>query len=203
MLLMLLGTSVHCLAQQKSQVGKSPARKPTATTTVKKSSTTAKPAEGAAKTFTLGNGTLGPLRIGQAVVSLPKSVTGLYDSYKYTKEDFEDEMDGDYTVELCHFYKAGREIFQAGVEEKKVVSFLLMKGSEFIKTSDGFYVGYNARKLFQKLSVEWETYFEGEVFATCKNFTYYLPYEDLIGVDYPTKIEHIKPNAVISRIVYK
>lgn len=165
----------------------------------------AKPTAASAEAFILNNdGSLGPLRIGQTMASLPKSVPGLYDSFKYTKELIESDMEDSYTLELCHFYKGGKEIFRAGIEEKKLESFILTKGSEFIKTSEGFHVGYNARQLFQKKPMEWETYYEGEVFGTSGRFTYYFPSDDLQGeVDMPSKVTHIKTNAVLSTIIFR
>ena len=110
---MMTGAAQQSMAQQRKQTAKK-------ATAVKKTTTTAKAATTAsAASFTLTNGKLGPLFIGQTVASIPKSVAGLYDRYEYTKEDIENEMDGDYTLELCHFYKGGKEIFQCNADDKK------------------------------------------------------------------------------------
>jgi len=157
----------------------------------------------ATTSFILGNGKLGPLSIGQTVESIPKSVPGLYDSFKYTKEEVEgNDMEDGYIAETCSFYKGGKNIFNAGASNKVLSSFVLLKGSEFIKTNEGIQVGYNARQLFQKKHMQWSTYFEGEVFATSGHFTYYVPDDGILGVDIPDKVSHFKVNAVVTRITY-
>lgn len=156
-----------------------------------------------AKKFTLANGKLGPLFIGKTVASLPKSVDGLYDSYKYETFEVENDMEGSWTEEWCHFYKDGKEIFKCFAEGKKLTSFVLMEGSSFIKTNEGFYVGYNARELFNKKRMKWETYFEGTAFGTSGHFIYHINDSDLLGCEYPTRATHIKQNAKIVKIVYQ
>ena len=157
----------------------------------------------ATTSFILGNGKLGPLSIGQTVESIPKSVPGLYDSFKYTKEEVEgNDMEDGYIAETCSFYKGGKNIFNAGASNKVLSSFVLLKGSEFIKTSEGVQVGYNARQLFQKQRMQWSTYYVGDVFATSGHFTYYVPDDYILGADIPDKVSHFKVNAVVTRITY-
>ena len=157
----------------------------------------------ATTSFILGNGKLGPLSIGQTVESIPKSVPGLYDSFKYTKEEVEgNDMEDGYIAETCSFYKGGKNIFNAGASNKVLSSFVLLKGSEFIKTSEGIQVGYNARQLFQKQRMQWSTYYQGEVFGISGHFTYYVPSSYILGVDIPDKVSHFKVNAVVTRITY-
>lgn len=153
--------------------------------------------------FTLSaNGTLGPLRLGQTVASLPKSVEGLYDNFKYTSEYVENEMD-DFaeTVEWCTFYKNGKEIFKSYAEDKKLQSFILEEGSSFIKTSEGYYVGYPARTLFNKKRLQWENYYEGSAFARNGRWEYHIDDEGLNGVEIPRRATDVKQNAKISMIV--
>lgn len=157
----------------------------------------------ATTSFILANGKLGPLYIGQSVSSLPKSVDGLYDRYEYTKEEIENEMDGNYTLELCHFYKDGKEIFQANADDKKLSSFILKKGSSFIKTAEGFHVGYSVRTLCGKKRLQWETYYEGTAFGTDGHFTYHMNSSDVINNDFPTKLSEIKTTAKIVMIEYR
>jgi hypothetical protein len=153
--------------------------------------------------FTLSaNGTLGPLRLGQTVASLPKSVEGLYDNFKYTSEYVENEMD-DFaeTVEWCTFYKNGKEIFKSYAEGKKLQSFILEEGSSFIKTSEDYYVGYPARTLFNKKRLQWENYYEGSAFARNGRWEYHIDDEGLNGVEIPRRATDVKQNAKISMIV--
>ncbi|MBR1394178.1 MAG: SH3 domain-containing protein [Prevotella sp.] len=162
-----------------------------------------KPAAVKPSSFTLANGKLGPLYIGQTVASLPKSVEGLYDNYKYETFEVENDMEGSWTEEWCHFYKNGKEIFKSFAEGKILSSFVLMEGSSFIKTSEGFYVGYPARDLFNKKRMRWETYYEGTAFGTSGHFIYHVDSNDIIGgVETPTRVTHIKQTAKIKMIVY-
>ena len=191
--LIVMGTAQESVAQQ---------RKTTARQTTVKKRTTANTATATA-TFKLANGKLGPLYIGQPVSSLPKSVAGLYDKYEYFKEEIENEMDGNYTLEMCHFYKGGKVIFQANADDKKLSSFILDKGSSFIKTGEGFYVGYPVRTLCSKKRLEWNTYYDGTAFGTDGHFTYHMLATDVINNDFPTKLSEIKPNAKIVMIEYR
>lgn len=156
----------------------------------------------ATTSFKLGNGKLGPLYIDQPVSALPKSVTGLYTRYEVKTQSFADEGD-EWKETFCHFYKGGKVIFKAGVsDDKRIVSFVLEKGSEFIKTTNGFYVGYSARELFKKKPMRWETWFQGTAFARSGKWEYHILSDDLLNADFPEKLSHIKPTAKISMIVY-
>ena len=152
--------------------------------------------------FILGDNKLGPLSLGQTVASLPESVEGLYDSYKYDKVEIDNEMEGSWTEEWCYFYKDGKEIFKAFAEGKKLESFVLEEGSSFIQTTDGYYVGSNARDLFTQKPMEWETWYEGTTFARDGRWEYHIASDDLIGVDTPTRVDNIKETAKIVQIVY-
>lgn len=153
--------------------------------------------------FILGDNKLGPLSLGQTVASLPESVEGLYDSYKYDKVEIENEMEGSWTEEWCYFYKDGKEIFKAFAEGKKLESFVLEEGSSFIKTTEGYYVGYNARNLFTQKPMEWETWYTGTTFARDGRWEYHIASDDLIGgVDTPTRVDNIKETAKIVQIAY-
>ena len=156
----------------------------------------------ATTSFVLGNGKLGPLFIGQAVSALPKSVPGLYDRYVVKKESFADE-DGEWEETFCHFYKGGKLIFKAGVSDsKQIASFTLEKGSEFIKTTEGFHVGYSARDLFTRKPMEWETWYQGTTFARSGQWEYRILSDDLINADIPTKPSDIKATGKILTITH-
>lgn len=156
----------------------------------------------AASSFVLGNGKLGPLSISQTVASLPKSVAGLYDRYQVKTEERGDE-DGTWTETWVHFYKGGKVIFKAFVDDnKKLVSFALEEGSSFIKTSEGYYVGYNARELFNKKRMQWQNWYIGTAFARSGHFEFHIPDEGLNGTEIPTKASDVKPSAKISEIIY-
>lgn len=164
----------------------------------------AAPAAGgtAATSFVLGDGKLGPLSIGQTVASLPKSVAGLYDRYQVKEQEFGDE-EGTWTETYCFFYKAGKAIFKACVDDgKRLTSFVLEAGSSFIKTPEGFFVGCSAREVFSKKRMEWETWYTGTTFARSGHWEYHIPSEGLNGADTPSKLADIKTSAKISMIVY-
>jgi len=152
--------------------------------------------------FVLGDGKLGPLAIGQTVESLPQSVDGLYDSYKYDQQVIENEMEGSWTEEWVYFYKGGKEIFKSFAENKTIGSFVLEEGSSFISTTEGYYVGYSARELFGKKRLNWETWYMGTAFARDGHWEYHIPTEGLEAADFPSKLDDIKPSATISQIVY-
>lgn len=172
----------------------------TVSTSTASTSTTSKPAT--AKSFVLGNGKLGPLSIGQTISSLTKSVDGLYDSYKVVKEERADEEES-WTETWVHFYKGGKVIFKAFVDDaNKFVSFTLEEGSSFIKTTEGYYVGYNARELFNKKRMTWETWYMGTAFARKGHFEFHIPDDGLQGADFPSKASDIKATAKISQIIY-
>jgi SH3-like domain-containing protein len=186
-------------AAQAKPAAAEPQAKPASAQTSAKAAATSQ-----AKSFTLANGKLGPLSIGQTVASLPKSVEGLYDNYKYETFEVENDMEGSWTEEWCHFYKGGKEIFKCFAEGKKLTTFVLMEGSSFIKTNEGFYVGYNARELFNKKRMKWETYYEGTAFGTSGHFIYHVNSDDVQGgVEFPSRATHIKQNAKIVKIVYQ
>lgn len=187
-----------------------PTLKPAKSTAAAKPATqapTAKPAaqtataQPAASSFVLGNGKLGPLSINQTVASLPKSVAGLYDRYQVKTEERGDE-DGTWTETWVHFYKGGQVIFKAFVDDnKKLVSFALEQGSSFIKTTEGYYVGYNARELFNKKRMQWQNWYIGTAFARSGHFEFHIP-DDGLTTDIPQKVSDVKPSAKISEIVY-
>ncbi len=148
-------------------------------------------------------GKLGPVEVGKAMPSLPASVEGLYDNFGHKKEEHEDDMDGAWTEEYYLFTKDGKEVFRANIYEGKVNSIRLLSGSSFIKTPDGISVGSSARVLFNKVPMEWGTYYEGETFGTNGHFTYYVSSDDLIQTDIPHKADHFKPDAKVVGIVYQ
>jgi len=154
-----------------------------------------------AKSFVIANNKLGPIQIGMSKSKLPASFAGLYDKFDY-KEETKADMDGEWTEMYLRFFKGGKEIFRAFLgDDKKISSIRLMKGSSFIKTPDGFYVGYSARQLFQKKKMEWGTYYMGEVFASNNSYMYYVN-SDYVLTDIPNKASDFKSNATISAILY-
>lgn len=201
---LMLGMAMPAMAQQK----KAPAKKTTTTakksTTTKKSGTTAKKTTGNTATakFVLGNGKLGPLSIGQTVSSLPKSVAGLYDRYKYVKESYENEMEGEIeNIEQCDFYKGGKKIFSAMTPNKKITSFELYEGSSFIKTVDGLYVGYPARSLFAKFkNKRWTPpYYYGVTCCVSGRYEYVMPVL-IEGESTPRKATDFSSSAKVTSI---
>ena len=155
--------------------------------------------------FILGNGELGPLSIGQTVSSLPKSVAGLYDSFKYVNETYENEMEGEMeTIEQCEFYKGGKRIFCAMTPNKKIESFELYEGSLFIQTADGIYVGYPARSLFTKYrSKKWTPpYYYGETCCVNGRYEYVMPVI-IEGERTPSKTTDFSSNAKVTTIRHR
>lgn len=153
------------------------------------------------QTFVLDKGKLGPIKIGMAYTDLSQLVEGLYDSFKYKSETHEDDMDGEWTEEYVMFYKDGKEVFSVGLDGKKITSICLLRNSSYIKTADGIYVGYNARELFQQKKMQWETYYEEEVFASKDGYTYFVNSDD-VTTDVPEKSSDFKAKAILSKIVY-
>jgi hypothetical protein len=82
-----------------------------------------------------------------------------------------------------------------------VFSIRLLEGSSFVVTPAGFHVGMPALDLVNRVRMRWETYYDGEVFATKDHFTYYVS-ADYINGDIPTKVEDFKEGATITGIVY-
>ena len=112
-------------------------------------------------------------------------------------------MDGAWTEEYYQFVKAGKTIFKVYLEEGKVSAISLLPGSSFIKTPDGFYVGYPAQKLYQQKKMQWEYYLsEPEAFATSGHYTYGVAATDA-KTNSMDKLIGFKPNAKVSIITYR
>ncbi len=157
----------------------------------------------AAKTFTLTNGKLGPIQTGVRFANIPATYAGLYDKYTYKKETMGGEGGDEWEEEYYQFTKAGKKIFRVLIFDGKIGSIELQEGSSgIIKTQEGFYVGYPARTLFTKKSMQWDTYYEGTTFGTSGHYTYYVNDADLNNTDTPYKVSDLKPNAKICMIVY-
>ena len=167
-------------------------------------------------TFYVEDGKLGPVQIGMSYTDLPKSVPGLYEKFDYKKEMIENELDGDYLSETCTFIKNGKEYFSADLKDGKVTSVILDENSSGLCTKEGYapnitglygfyYVtehsnyGMFSSKAIRK-TLDWENYYEGEVFATIGRYTFYVPSESA-KTEYPRKYEDFKDNARISKIV--
>lgn len=157
-----------------------------------------------AKTFTLTNGKLGPVQVGKKFANIPATYSGLYDKYTYKKIEHTSEMEDDWTEEYYQFTKGGKNVFRADVyEDKTIHAITLQEGSaNIVKTQEGFYVGYPARTLFTKKKMQWDTYFEGTVFATSGNYTYHVNYSDIGNTDIPTRANDFKSNAKVCMISY-
>ena len=157
----------------------------------------------AAKTFTLVNGKLGPVKTGVRFANIPTTYAGLYDKYTHKKIEHESEMDGDWVEEYYQFTKGGKNIFRADVFRGKIVSITLQVGSaSIVKTQEGFYVGYPARTLFTKKPMQWATYFEGTAFGTSGHWTFHVLDSDLLNTDSPDKVNDLKHTAKIYTITY-
>ena len=153
------------------------------------------------ETVVFANGKLGPVIVGSPIGELPQQVKGLYDKVEHKTEEHEDEMDGPWTEDYYLFTKNGKPVFRANLDGGKVFSIRLLEGSSFIVTPGGFYVGMPALNLVNRVRMRWETYYDGEVFATNDRFTYYVS-ADYINGDVPVKIEDFKEGATILGIVY-
>lgn len=169
-------------------------------------------------TYYVEDGKLGPVQIGMSYTDLPKSVPGLYEKFDYKKEMIENELDGDYLSETCTFIKNGKEYFRADLVDGKVTSIILDENSSGLCTKEGYtpnitglygfyYVtehssyGMFSSKAIRE-SLDWENYYEGEVFATIDRYTFYVPSESA-KIEFPRKYEDFKDNARISKIVCK
>lgn len=149
------------------------------------------------------NGKLGPVQVGKPISKLPKSVEWLYDHYEYKKIEHEgNDMDDPWTEEYYLFTKGGKEVFRANINENKVYSIRLLKGSSFIRTTDGITVGFSARGLIMIKRLDWTNYYDGEVFGTEGNYSYYINPDDLVRTDIPKKNEDLKPEAKVIAIEY-
>ena len=153
------------------------------------------------ETVVFANGKLGPVTVGSTIGELPQQVKGLYDKVEHKTVEHEDEMDGPWTEDYYLFTKNGKPVFRVNLDGGKVFSIRLLEGSSFIVTPGGFYVGMPALDLVNRVRMRWETYYDGEVFATKDHFTYYVS-ADYINGDIPTKIEDFKDGATITGIVY-
>lgn len=192
----LFGATLPLMAQQrKGNV------RPAARTTKQVAKPTTKDVSNTSG-FTLNNGKLGSIQIGQNYSSLPKSYAGLYDKYTYKKMVHESDMEDDWVEEYLLFTNNGKEVFRTGVENRKITSITLERGGSFIKTSEGFYVGCPVRELLAKKRMQWENYYEGYVFATSGHYTYYVNSDDVPNTDIPEKASDFKSTAKLMRITY-
>ena len=149
------------------------------------------------------NGKLGPVQVGKPISKLPESVEWLYDHYEYKKIEHEgNDMDDPWTEEYYLFTKGGKEIFRANINENRVFSIRLLKGSSFIRTTDGITVGFSARGLIMIKRLDWTNYYDGEVFGTEGHYRYYINPDDLVRADIPKKNEDLKPDAKVIGIEY-
>ena len=139
--------------------------------------------------------------MGSPIGELPQQVEGLYDKAERKTEEHEDEMDGPWTEDYYLFTKGGKPVFRANIDGGKVYSIRLLEGSSFVVTPGGFHVGMPALDLVNRVRMRWDTYYDGEVFATKDHFTYYVS-SDHINGDIPTKVEDFKEGATITGIVY-
>lgn len=159
--------------------------------------------EAAPQEFILDNGKLGPIQVGMKRNDVPASVPGLYDRAEY-KVETKGDMDGEWTEDYMLLYKDGKEIIRCYVENNVLLTICLQEGSSFVKTSDGFYVGYSARDLFQqKKNMQWGNYYMGEVFASSGHYTYFVNSDYLPNTDIPSKASDFQPAATLTRIEYR
>ena len=153
------------------------------------------------ETVIFSKGQLGPVKLGTPIGELPQQVDGLYDKFKHETIEHEDEMDGPWTEDYYLFTKGGKDVFRANIADGKVYSIRLLAGSSFIVTPSGFHVGMPALDLVNRIRMVWATDYDGEVYASSENYTYYVSSDDING-DFPTKVEDFKEGAKLSGIVY-
>ena len=153
------------------------------------------------ETVIFSQGKLGPVTVGSSIGELPQQVEGLYDKFTHETIEHEDEMDGPWTEDYYLFTKGGEDIFRANIADGKVYSIRFLTGSSFIVTPAGFHVGMPALDLVNRIRMVWATDYDGEVYASSENYTYYVSSDDING-DFPTKIEDFKEGAKLSGIVY-
>lgn len=157
------------------------------------------------KSFVVTNGKLGPIQLGSSMANIPRSVAGLYD--KFTKETV-NRFDGDIGDEdgptiqetIFSFYKNGKNIFNVTADEKLVAyNIELMEGSSYIKTAEGYFVGYSAREFFKKHSRGWDNDYTEGAFVDSRNCRYYVE-DRYMNVEIPTKVSNFTANAKITKI---
>lgn len=169
-------------------------------------------------TFFVEDGKLGPVQVGMSYKDLPKSVPVLYDKFDYRKEMIESEMDGDYEVEECIFFNDGKEYFRAVLEDGKIASIILDQNSTGLFTKEDYRVGSDVvtslyyisgptrsggfKTVVINESLEWENYYEGEVFVTIGRYTFYVP-SDQANTEFPRTRFDFKYGAKFSRIICK
>ena len=90
------------------------------------------------------SGKLGPIQVGQKYSDLPESYSGLYDKSYYHESSKTEDYKWGYSL----FMKDGHEVFRLDIRNDIIEAISLSEYSSYIKTSDGFFVGYPARGLF-------------------------------------------------------
>ena len=155
------------------------------------------------KTFTLSNGKLGPVQVGARFDNIPATYAGLYDKYTKKTQTMED-MDGEWTMVYYQFTKAGKNIFRVVIDDSRLISSITLQAgsASIVKTPDGFYVGYPARNLFTKKRMEWNTYYDGDVFGISGHYTFRVSSNDLINTDVPQNVNQFKSTAKVNSIIY-
>ena len=200
--LMMFALSLACVAQSRVQSKGSVKKSTTKAKSLREVSSKVNVEENTKKGFVLVNGKLGPIQIGKSIKDLPKSYAGLYDKMKRETINHESDMEDDWTEDFYQFIKDGKNVLRTDVDGNKITSIVLQEGASFVKTSEGYHVGGSAVELFTKKKMQWETYFEGTVFATSGHYTYHVDDDDIINNDTPQTVSDLKPSAKIIRIVY-
>jgi len=157
-----------------------------------------------AKTFTLTNGKLGPVQVGQRFVNIPATYAGLYDKYtRQTEKEYNEVEDFEMTFVCYQFTKGGNNVFRVIMDGNTIGAIKLQEGSaSIVKTQKGFYVGYPARDLFSKRLTEWFNIESGKAACFDGNYTYEVNANDRVSSNPIESANDFKPNAKICSITY-
>lgn len=169
-------------------------------TQVQQSTTT----QATTKTFTLVNGKLGPVQVGQRFVNIPSTYAGLYDKYtRQIEKEYNEVEDFDMTFVCYQFTKGGRDIFKVVMAGNKISAIRLQEGStSIVKTQEGFYVGYPVSTFFTKKPLEWSNLEGGIAAAFDTHYTYEVKAVDRQNLSSIQSVNDFKPTAKISEIIY-
>lgn len=191
LLIMLTGTILL-----QAQVRRTPVQR----TQTQQSST----AQTATRAFTLTNGKLGPIQVGQRFANIPATYAGLYDKYtRQIEKEYNEVEDFDMTFVCYQFTKEGQNIFKVVMEGNRISAIRLQEGStSIVKTQEGFYVGYPVRTFFTKKPLEWFNLEGGTATAFDTHYTYEVKAADRQNLSSVQSVNDFKPTAKISEIIY-
>lgn len=145
------------------------------------------------------NATIGPIYLSEFTSKLPEKVDKLYDKIEEKQETHED-MDGEWTENYLLCTLEGKPVLRIYEQEGRVGMVQLLENCDMVETEYGLKVGMSARELFSIVRAEWNTIYDGTVFAKVGGLTFHINSEDLINVDTPKKVEDIREDAKVVRI---